>query len=58
MLYGFSAKRLGLPRLFLHAQSISFPDEQGNEQHFAAPLDDDLQTVLDRLESGAAQGRR
>ncbi|HSM29305.1 MAG TPA: RluA family pseudouridine synthase, partial [Woeseiaceae bacterium] len=33
---------LGLPRLFLHAQSIAFPDEHGNELHFTAPLPDDL----------------
>ncbi len=40
---------LGLPRLFLHAQSISFPDEHGNEQHFAAPLPDELDRFLARL---------
>jgi 23S rRNA pseudouridine955/2504/2580 synthase len=40
---------LGLPRLFLHAQSISFPDEHGNEQHFTAPLSDDLNGFLAKL---------
>ncbi len=39
---------LGLPRLFLHAQSIAFPDANGNELHFTAPLGDDLQGFLDR----------
>jgi 23S rRNA pseudouridine955/2504/2580 synthase len=43
-------KKLGLKRLFLHAQSISFPDDSGNEQHFTAPLADDLQEFLERLE--------
>jgi len=42
-------KALGLPRLFLHAQSISFPDEHGNEQHFTAPLSDDLNRFLAKL---------
>ena len=37
----------GLKRLFLHAQSIAFPDESGNEVHFTAPLADDLQRFLD-----------
>ena len=39
----------GLPRLFLHAQSISFPDEHGNELHFTAPLPDDLDRFLGSL---------
>ena len=39
----------GLTRLFLHAQSIAFPDEHGNEQHFTAPLDAELDALLDRL---------
>ena len=40
------ARRAGLKRLFLHAQSISFPDESGNELHFTAPLADDLEQFL------------
>ena len=32
------AKKFGLKRLFLHAQSIAFPDDSGNEHHFTAPL--------------------
>jgi 23S rRNA pseudouridine955/2504/2580 synthase len=40
------AKKLGLRRLFLHAQSIAFPDESGNEHHFTAPLAADLEQFL------------
>ncbi len=40
------AKQLGLPRLFLHAQSIAFADDSGNEQHFTAPLAADLERFL------------
>jgi 23S rRNA pseudouridine955/2504/2580 synthase len=42
------AARHGLKRLFLHAQSISFPDEHGNELHFTSPLADELQRFLDK----------
>ena len=42
----YQAKREGLPRLFLHAQSIAFPDDSGNELHFTAPLADDLERFL------------
>ena len=45
-----AAAKLGLRRLFLHAQSIAFPDDSGNDRHFTAPLAADLQSVLDRLE--------
>jgi len=38
----------GLKRMFLHAQSIAFPDEHGNELHFTSPLADDLQRFLDK----------
>lgn len=41
-----TARKLGLKRLFLHAQSISFPDDSGNERHFTAPLADDLERFL------------
>lgn len=52
--YGFKEENdrvaaAGLRRLFLHAQSISFPDESGNEQHFVAPLTDDLESYLATL---------
>ena len=40
------ARRFGLKRLFLHAQSIAFADDSGNEQHFTAPLADDLERFL------------
>jgi 23S rRNA pseudouridine955/2504/2580 synthase len=40
------AKRLGLKRLFLHAQSIAFVDKSGNDLHFTAPLADDLERFL------------
>ena len=48
------AAALGLGRLFLHAQSIAFPEDSGNELHFTAPLADDLDAVLQRL-GGAAR---
>ncbi len=40
------AKKFGLARLFLHAQSIAFADNSGNELHFTAPLADDLERFL------------
>ena len=40
------ARSFGLRRLFLHAQSIAFPDDHGNELHFTAPLADDLERFL------------
>ncbi len=43
------AKRRGLSRLFLHAQSISFPDDHGNERHFTTPLAEDLDLFLGTL---------
>jgi len=41
------ARKHGLKRLFLHAQSIAFADDSGNDLHFTAPLADDLQAFLD-----------
>ncbi len=43
-----AARQLGLKRLFLHAQSISFPDDSGNDLHFTAPLAADLERFLER----------
>ena len=43
-----AAAKLGLRRLFLHAQSISFPDSSGNDLHFTAPLANELERFLDR----------
>jgi len=40
------ASKLGLRRLFLHAQSIAFVDDRGNDLHFTAPLADDLEEFL------------
>ncbi len=45
------AREMGLKRLFLHAQSIAFPDASGNESHFTAPLPDDLKAFLAHLDS-------
>ncbi|MDH3616453.1 MAG: RluA family pseudouridine synthase [Gammaproteobacteria bacterium] len=42
------AKKFGLKRLFLHAQSIAFPDDSGNELHFTCPLADDLERFLSK----------
>ena len=43
-----TVRKLGLKRLFLHAQSISFPDDSGNDLHFTAALADDLERFLER----------
>ena len=50
-----AAKKLGLKRLFLHAQSIAFPDNSGNEAHFTSPLADDLEQFLARLAKNRKQ---
>ena len=52
------AKKLGLKRLFLHAQSIAFPDDSGNELHFTSPLADDLERFLQRLSRRDRNGNR
>lgn len=52
------AKRLGLGRLFLHAQSIAFPDSSGNDRHFTAPLADDLEAFLARCGSPPRDKRK
>jgi 23S rRNA pseudouridine955/2504/2580 synthase len=41
-----SVKKLGLKRLFLHAQSIAFSDQHGNDLHFTSPLAPDLERFL------------
>lgn len=41
-------EKMGLRRLFLHAEALSFP-YQGRERSFAAPLPQDLSGFLDRL---------
>jgi len=40
------AKKFGLKRLFLHAQSIAFTGDTGNDLHFTAPLAEDLEQFL------------
>ncbi len=39
----------GLSRMFLHAHRCSFTWPDGAEQHFSAPLPDELRAVLERL---------
>lgn len=51
-------RSLGLKRLFLHAQSIAFPDDSGNEMHFTAPIADDLQRFLDAVTGGRSGHRK
>jgi 23S rRNA pseudouridine955/2504/2580 synthase len=51
-------KKLGLPRLFLHAQSIAFPDANGNDMHFTAPLADDLERFLIDVLPGSPKKKR
>ncbi|MGI9202174.1 MAG: RluA family pseudouridine synthase [Woeseiaceae bacterium] len=53
-----AAKKLGLKRLFLHAQSIAFPDSSGNEAHFTSPLADDLEQFLARIAKNKRQGSK
>ncbi|MCH9692949.1 MAG: RluA family pseudouridine synthase [Gammaproteobacteria bacterium] len=49
------ARKLGLKRLFLHAQSIAFVDDSHNDLHFTAPLADDLERFLS---NGVMKARR
>lgn len=51
------AKKLGLRRMFLHAQSIAFPDKGGNELHFTAPLSEDLETFLSARNPRSRRGK-
>jgi 23S rRNA pseudouridine955/2504/2580 synthase len=53
----YQAKIDGLPRLFLHAQSIAFPDDSGNELHFTSPLAEDLERFLQRGVMGSKENR-
>ncbi len=43
-----TARAQGLKRMFLHAQSIAFPDDNGNELHFTSQLAGDLQKFLEK----------
>jgi 23S rRNA pseudouridine955/2504/2580 synthase len=51
------ARRAGLKRLFLHAQSIAFSDASGNDLHFTAPLAEDLEEFLASGIAGSRKGR-
>lgn len=42
-------QRDGLPRLFLHAQSLSFDDGAGRERTFSAPLPPDLTEYFEKI---------
>lgn len=53
-----AAAELGLPRLFLHAQSIAFMDDSGNDLHFTAPLADDLELFLQRVSQRSGAQKR
>jgi 23S rRNA pseudouridine955/2504/2580 synthase len=52
-----AAQSRGLNRLFLHAQSIAFPDDSGNERHFTAGLGSDLRNFLIQLENKSQNPR-
>jgi 23S rRNA pseudouridine955/2504/2580 synthase len=53
-----AATMAGLRRLFLHAQSITFVDDSGNDLHFIAPLADDLQSFLTKIENSGGRNKR
>lgn len=49
--FNYEMKSVGLRRMFLHAQSLSFPHpDDGRMLTIDPPLDEDLQSVLDNLE--------
>lgn len=50
-------KEFGLRRMFLHAHSLSFERSDGRPFSVSAPLGDELQGVLDRLESATPRSR-
>ena len=52
------ARKLGLKRLFLHAQSIAFVDDSNNDLHFTAPLADDLERFLSESVIKARRARQ
>jgi 23S rRNA pseudouridine955/2504/2580 synthase len=52
------ARKQGLKRLFLHAQSIAFVDDSNNDLHFTAPLADDLERFLSEGVSKARRARQ
>lgn len=48
-------KGLGLKRMFLHARSVACQLSSGRKVHVTAPLGEDLQTLLKRLDEGRTQ---
>ena len=42
----FAKKKLGIDRIFLHSQSISFSNNDGNDFHFTAPMPESLEKFL------------
>ena len=52
------ARKFGLKRLFLHAQSIAFADDSGNDLHFTAPLAEDLERFLSAGATDSKRGRK
>ena len=54
-IYGLKRQRLPSPRLFLHAARLAFHlPGSGEWMAFSAPLPDDLQRVLDKLDQAAS----
>ncbi|MBI3345090.1 MAG: 23S rRNA pseudouridine(955/2504/2580) synthase RluC [Gammaproteobacteria bacterium] len=48
-------KGLGLKRMFLHARSVACQLSNGRKVHVTAPLGEDLQALLKRLDEGRTQ---
>lgn len=48
-------KGLGLKRMFLHARSVACQLSSGRKVHVTAPLGEDLQAMLKRLDEGRTQ---
>ena len=46
------ARELGLKRLFLHASSLGFRNQEGGKQVVSAPLDGELEDYLSKLRAG------
>ncbi|MBM37791.1 MAG: 23S rRNA pseudouridine(955/2504/2580) synthase [Woeseia sp.] len=46
----FAKNKLGIDRIFLHSQSISFSNNEGNDLHFTAPMPQDLEKFLLKME--------
>jgi 23S rRNA pseudouridine1911/1915/1917 synthase len=51
-MYGPKVNGLGLTRQFLHAESIEFATPDGNRVKLEAELPPELQTILDKLDTG------